>query len=342
MNESRFILSKSKLIEQYNKVKEIADFVSYSLKTNIEVGKILEKETECYFSVHSLNLMKEIKDKKRIHFFGQSWNKETIDCLYNLGIRNFVVDNINDLNVLLENINDKNVNLLLRMRLKERTIHTGKYFVFGMFSKQINEIIPKLKNNKNIKNIGVHFHRKTQNIAEWSLKEEIEQSLTKETLDSIDYINIGGGIPVEYKNTKVNNIDYIFSKIREFREFLKKFNISMIIEPGRFIAAPCIKLETKIKNIYNNNIIVDCSVYNSAMDSFITGTRLIVENEVDKNNGRPYTIKGCTPDSLDILRYRVFLKDPKIGDKIVFLNAGAYNFKTDFFGLEKIPTIIVD
>ena len=45
---------------------------------------------------------------------------------------------------------------------------------------------------------------------------------------------------------------------------------------------------------------------------------------------------------MDLFRYRVFLKDPKVGDKIVFLNAGAYNFATDFCGLKKLETVVVD
>ena len=42
MQRARFVLSKSKLLEQYNKVKQAADIVSYSSKTNKEVTKILE------------------------------------------------------------------------------------------------------------------------------------------------------------------------------------------------------------------------------------------------------------------------------------------------------------
>jgi len=45
---------------------------------------------------------------------------------------------------------------------------------------------------------------------------------------------------------------------------------------------------------------------------------------------------------MDIFRYCVFLPDKKVGDKIVFLNAGAYNFSTDFCNLEKIDTRILD
>ncbi|MBT5924699.1 decarboxylase, partial [Candidatus Woesearchaeota archaeon] len=66
---------------------------------------------------------------------------------------------------------------------------------------------------------------------------------------------------------------------------------------------------------------------------------LLVENELEKHQGEPYVIKGITPCSLDLFRYRVYLNEPKVGDKITFLNAGAYNFSTEFCDLEKLETI---
>ncbi len=116
----------------------------------------------------------------------------------------------------------------------------------------------------------------------------------------------------------------------------------MIIEPGRYIAAPAISLHTKIKIIYDNNIVINCSVFNSAMDTFVVHNKLKIRGENENKRGKAYTIKGKTPDSMDIFRYRVYLDNPKIGDEIVFENAGAYNYSTDFCGLEKPETKVVD
>jgi len=338
-SKARFILSKSKVIEQYDKLEKISDKISYSYKTNKEVGKILQETTDCMFSVHSLSV-NEIKDKARIWYFAQAWNKKDIKELKQAGVKSFVVDNEKDLDFLLKFIeeNEFKINLLLRMRLKEHTIHTGKHFVYGMYSRKINELLPLLRENKLISKLGIHFHRKTQNISEWSLKQELEDSITE--WDKIDLVNIGGGLPAEYKNFRPEVINSIFDKITELKTWLNSQDIKMIIEPGRFIAAPCIKLETTIINIYDNNIIVDCSIFNSALDTWIANIRLLVENEKEK--GEAYTIKGITPDSADILRYRVYLEKPRVGDKLVFLNAGAYNFSTDFCNLSRIPTLIVD
>ena len=77
------------------------------------------------------------------------------------------------------------------------------------------------------------------------------------------------------------------------------------------------------------------------MDTFVAHIRLLVKDEVENSQFR-YTIKGFTPDSLDIFRYSVYLKKkPKVGDKVVFLNAGAYNYSSNYFNLNKVETKVI-
>ena len=340
--ESRFIISKSKVLEKYNEVKSHCDIISYSYKTNQVVGQILKEHTECNFSVHSLESIRQLSFPSRIVYFAQGWNNNELDNVFEQKIDKFVVDNISDLDMLLEYLKGKKnkIAIFLRMKLKEHTIHTGKHFVYGMYSATINELIPKLYANDNISKIGLHFHRKTQNVSEWSIKEELEDSIYPKLWEMIDFVNIGGGIPAEYKNFESTVLKTIFSKIDAARTWLNSKNIKMIIEPGRFIAASPVKLETKIINIYDNNIVVDCSIFNAAMDTWVAHIRLKIEGELE--DGIHYTVKGCSPDSADILRYKVFLDNPKIGDKIIFLNAGAYTYSTDFCNLPKLEVVIID
>jgi ornithine decarboxylase len=344
LTKARFVLSRSKVLEKYNDLKKISDFISYSHKTNPEVSKILEKETDCFFSVHTIEDFKVLKNCKRVWFFAQAWDDEELSILFLKGVNKFIVDNEVDLKVLLSHVekSQKKIELLLRMKLKENTVQTGKHFVYGMPSSKVNELLPVLKKNKNISKLGIHFHRKTQNVSEWSLKDELEDTINPDNWKSIDFVNIGGGVPAEYKNFSSSLLEGIFSKIAEFRKGLNSKKIKMIIEPGRYISAYAVKLEANIKSIYENNIIIDCSVYNAAMDTFVAHIRLLVEEEVEEGEGKAYTIKGCTPDSMDIFRYRVFLKEKKVGDKIIFLNAGAYTYTTDFCNLPKLETVVMD
>ncbi len=341
MQKAKFILSKSKVLNNYHKVKSVCDVVSYSSKTNQDVTYVLESETDSMFSVHFKNELKHIKDKSRVIFLAQAWASSDIDELIKNGIRYFIVDNLSDLDILLEYLdsNDVRINLFLRLKLKEHTIRTERYFVFGMGSKVVNDKVRELKKNDKIEKLGIHFHRKTQNMAEWNLKYELSHILDEDVISMIDMLNIGGGLPSVYANTNEKVVDSIFGKINELRAW---FSGELVIEPGRFIAASAVKLETTVVGVDDHNITVNASVYNSDMDAILVPVKLLIEGELDKTEGEPYVVKGITPCSMDLFRYRVYLKDIRVGDKLVFLNAGAYNFTSDFCDIDKLETEVVD
>ncbi len=338
---ARFILSKKKVFEQYEKLKNLGLKVSYSYKTNQEVGRVLE-DSDCNFSVHSIWEIEQIKDKARILFFTQAESEENLGILLDKGIINFVVDNEVDFIKLLNIVDKKKIkiNLSLRMKFQEHRISSGKYFVYGMPALKVNELIRKIKDNKFIERIGVHIHRKSQNTSEWEIVSELEDSLDDDVLDRIGMVNLGGGLPAKYLSCTSDVMSYIFKKIKDVVDWLSSYEIETWIEPGRFIAAPSIKLETKIIQVYENTVVIDTTIYNCALDTHLTGTKMLVENE--KEFGMFYLIKGNSPTRDDIFRYKVALKNPKVGDKIVFLNAGAYNYTTDFFGYVKLDCVLVD
>ena len=111
---AKFVLSRSQLIEQYNKITDIGT-ISYSVKTNPVVASILEQETDCMFCIHTMNELEYVKDTKRVWFLAESWTLKQIEKLYTLGIKNFAVHNKNDLNKLIEfnSIHNSNKSYLL-------------------------------------------------------------------------------------------------------------------------------------------------------------------------------------------------------------------------------------
>ncbi len=340
MTSARFLLSKGRVIEQYNAVKSACDTVSYSIKTNFDVGKILDKETDCLFTVHSPQSTREISNSSRIIFLAQGWDRPLAERLFAAGVNKFIVDNENDMNVLLPLLERKRAWVFVRIRMQEHTVQTGKYFVYGFRKPDAARMVSRLAGLAGVEKLGLHFHRKTQNTSEWGILEELQGMFGRATFDAVDMINIGGGLPVAYKNFSDSVMPSIWAKIARLRQWLAKNDIKLIIEPGRFIAAPPVVLEAKILNIYDSNIIVDCSVWNSAMDTFIQNIRLLVEHETEGTK-TAYTIKGISPDSMDILRYRVYLPERRKGDIIRFLNAGAYNFHANFCNLPKLKTVIL-
>ena len=339
MNENpRFVLYKDRVLKKYSELKDLDLKISYSLKTNYEVGKVLENESDSMFSIHSLKELERVDDKKRGWYFLLGNSEQDLERIWSLGVRNFVVDLVEDLNLLGKFIERKKekIKLLLRINLKENTVFSGRYYVFGMKSEIVNEKISVLRENEFIEKLGIHFHRKTQNVSEWNLKEDLENFFSKESLEKIDIINIGGGLPGNYKNTNDKTLKMVFRKISRVKDLFGK---EIIVEPGRFIASNSVDLECKIIAIQEKTIFVNCSIFNSALDTIVANIKLLVEGE--NETGEKYMIKGCTPASEDIFRYSVCLENPKVGDSLKFLNAGAYNYSSDFCDLEKIKTIVV-
>lgn len=343
--DARFVLSKKKLIEQVRVLKGLGLKVSYSYKTNREVGKVLQDISDVDFSIHAREEIEDIKDSGRIWFFTQAESLEELSELLGLGIRNFVVDNEIDLGRILEIVGweKTRINLSLRMKFKEHRIGSGKYFVYGMDSEKVCRLVEKICKNEFIGRLGIHIHRKSQNTSEWGIKEEIEDSL-KNVIDKINFVNFGGGLPIKYRSYSGSVFDYISEKIKEAVDWLKNLGIESYIEPGRFLAGPAVKLECGIVQIYDRTIVVNTTIYNCALDSVLTNTKMLVKGELDSDSseGCDYLIKGNSPTRDDIFRYKVRLLNPNVDDKIVFLNAGAYNYTTDFFGFKKLETCVVE
>ncbi|MCK9569170.1 decarboxylase [Candidatus Pacearchaeota archaeon] len=342
---AKFILSKKVLNEQVKKLEDLGLKISYSYKTNRIVGQILQ-DSNVDFSIHEKDEIEEIKNKSKIWFFLQAESEKEILEIIGKGVKNFVVDNEVDLEIILDLVEKNNfkINLSLRMKFQEHRIGTGKYFVYGMASDKVNEIISKIKENKFIEKIGIHIHRKSQNTSEWEIVEDLKDSLTKKSLERINFVNLGGGLPSFYANSNVDVFNYIFSKLKETKKWLDEKGIETFIEPGRFLAAPCVKLIVEIIQKYDNNLIVNTTLYNCALDTLLTETKMLIENELSENEtGKYFLIKGNSPTRDDIFRYKVKLNSNiKVGDKIIFLNAGAYNYTTDFFGYKKLETDIVE
>jgi ornithine decarboxylase len=319
--------------------------VIYSYKTNREVGKVLEEVSDCDFSIHDIGEVSLIGARDRIWFFPQALTKEEFEGLLDDGIRNFVLDTETDLERLLEVVNSnggEKINISLRMKFQEHRIGSGKYFVYGMSSRKVNEWVSRLFDEEYVDKIGIHIHRKSQNTTEWEIIKELEDSLTEESFSAISHVNLGGGLPVMYKTYSVDVMPYIFAKLEESVAYLREKGIETYIEPGRFIAGPAVELETEIIQVYGDVIVLNCSIYNCALDSMITNIRMNVKGELDGgDSGAEYLIKGNTPTRDDIFRYKCKLRTPRVGDKIVFENAGAYNYFCDFCSLEKVKTTIL-
>ena len=91
MSNPKFILSKKPLLEQVNALENIGLKISYSYKTNNQVGNILQDLSNVDFSIHAKPEIDFIKDKSKIWFFTQAESVEELKELLQKGINKFVI-----------------------------------------------------------------------------------------------------------------------------------------------------------------------------------------------------------------------------------------------------------
>ena len=69
MSEAVFVLTKKKVLEQYERLKRLGIKISYSYKTNHEVAKVLQELVDdCDFSIHAFEEIEKIDNKNKIWF----------------------------------------------------------------------------------------------------------------------------------------------------------------------------------------------------------------------------------------------------------------------------------
>ena len=65
MQKAKFIISRNRVLEQYDKIRKECDLVSYSSKTNPLINSILEEKTDSLFSIHMIS---ELENKNSEYF----------------------------------------------------------------------------------------------------------------------------------------------------------------------------------------------------------------------------------------------------------------------------------
>ena len=189
---------------------------------------------------------------------------------------------------------------------------------------------------------GIHFH---------SLCEQNFDALEntwnkiwpylKNVVKNLEWINLGGG-------HHITRSDYKLNKLTNFLLELKaKTNCQIILEPGEAVVFESGVLVGEILDYIqgdNNKIpnigITDISPVCHMPDVIEAPYRPMLMNEPLK--GKKVVLGGPSCLAGDVIGEYNFLKNPKIGDKVVFLDQAHYTLvKTNFFNGINHPEIVL-
>jgi len=282
---------------------------------------------------------------KNIISTGPAKSSSYLEYFIDSGVETIVIESINqlkDLDLIGKKLHKK-INALLRVQLEwsggKSVLGGDEITPFGIGEEDWKKV--DLTKYSNVKIIGLHAFQ-WGNLLDTKKLEAIWDETCQRLVDfskqmdiNLEVLDLGGGIGIPYdletNSPTFNQISPIIKKLKE------KYQLKKIwLELGRYAVGECGHYFAKIVDIKHSRgkdlIVLDGGINHMARPA-LTGQAFPAEvfNEhyfepTNKNTNQLYSLHGPLCTALDYLGDHYLPKDTKIGDWIVFHQAGAYGF----------------
>ncbi len=220
------------------------------------------------------------------------------------------------------------------------------------------EAAKSLSRERGLKVSGLHVYIGTNLLSHEHLLPTVERFFqVAEEFDEIEYLNIGGGVGVNYQHSGSDfDLPAYGHAVGLFHRRLSQQlgrTVKVIVEPGRKLAASCGKMVTRITDVKRLH---DCRYV--AVDASVAifprpfhhpesphNIRLLPESQTrDCENQSKATVVGRTTFSRDILGTVELPESIGVNDALVFDDAGSYcqSMETRFLGQLSPATLVID
>ena len=326
----------------YSYFKKVNPLVCFSVKSNSNVSILTElgKLGSGADVVSEGELLKALKARinpKKIVFSGVGKTSSELRLAIKKRVLLINVESENEA-LLINKISRKmnritSIGIRLNPNVDANTlskISTGKLdSKFGILSKNFLEFCKKSKNLKNIKinAISVHIGSQITSIAPYKRTLNALRKIIKLSNINFDYIDLGGGFGIQYKNND-KKID-----IKKYSNLVQKFqketNCKIIFEPGRYIVGNTGSLISRIVFVKKNGnkyfIILDAGMNDFMRPALYNAKHEIISvSRSQKRFSGNIEFVGPICESTDtFLKYKnfPFLKE---GQYVAITNVGAY------------------
>ena len=341
-----FCYSEKKINENIsnfnNSFKSFSPIICFSTKSNcnLEILKLIKRNGLGADVVSKGELMIALKagiNSKKIVFSGVG--KTRSELIYAID-KNILLINCESKSEILEieniaKLKNKKVDIGIRLNpnidaktLKQ--ISTGKKEnKFGVNEKTFIQISEYARSSKflNLKCLSVHIGSQILDYKPYKKMINVIEKLIKKINFNFEYIDLGGGIGIDYNkdNKKFSYKEY--NKI--IKRFLKRNKTKIIFEPGRSIIGDTAILITKIIYIKESSkkdfIIVDAAM-NDFMRPALYGAKhkIIPLKKTNKIINKSYDFVGPICETTD--KFLTTSKFQKLSEKdfIIICDVGAY------------------
>ena len=269
-------------------------------------------------------------------------DREIINAL-NIGIHNFNVESITELEVINELAHNLGKKAKVCFRINPNVdAHTHAKITTGLnenkFGIAMEDMIPAIREAQkmdSVEYIGLHFHIGSQ-ILDLSvyvaLCERINQLQDELEANGIQTknINVGGGLGIDYDMPDTHPIPNFEEYFKIFTDNLKlRDGQQLHFELGRSIVAQCGSLIARtlyIKQGHTKRFVIVDAGFTELVRPAMYGAHHHTENlsVTDKTRTTKYDVVGPMCESSDVFSTDELLPVTKRGDLIAFRSAGAY------------------
>ena len=333
---------KENILNFTNNFNKINPLICFAVKANTNVNILKEiKNFNLGADVVSIGeLMKAIKagiKPKKIVFSGVGKTRTEIEYAIKKKILLINAESKSEILEIEKIAKIKNRIVDIGIRLNPNTdaktikqISTGKKEnKFGVNEKIFLQLVNYVRNSKylNLRCLSVHIGSQILSHKPYQKMLIVLDKIIKRSRFKFDYIDLGGGMGIDYTHnkTKINLRKY--SKYVE--KFIKKNNSKIIFEPGRSIVGNAAILITKIiyiKEGFKKNFIILDSAMNDFMRPALYGAqhKIMPIKKTRKKSKKNYEFVGPVCESTD--KFATIKNFQKLSEKdlLAICDVGAY------------------
>lgn len=276
---------------------------------------------------------------KEVHTFAPAYSQEDIKEL--VGYSNYIIFNsISQWEKHKDFVLSNNIQCGLRINPEYSEVKTALYDPCAKYSRL--GITLKNLEGKDLEGIsGLHFHAMCEQNSD-TLKrilEVVEKSFGK-YIAKMKWINFGGGHHITREDY---DIDLLCETIKDFK---KKYNIDVYLEPGEAIALNAGVLVSTVLDVVDNDMPI--AILDTSAEAHMPDVLAMPYRPQVLGAGNPgekkHTVRlgGLTCLAGDIIGDYSFEENLKPGDKIVFLDMAIYTMvKNTTFNGVRLPSIAI-
>ena len=322
--------------------KNINPLICYAVKANPNLGILREiKKNNLGADVVSVGeLMKALKagiSPKKIVFSGVGKTFEEIDYAIDKNILLINAESKSEI-LQIEKIAKKKKKIVdVGIRLNPNTdaktlsqISTGKKEnKFGVNQKVFLQLVNIVKKSQslNLKCLSVHIGSQILSYKPYQKMLNVVNKIIKLSNYNFEYIDLGGGMGIDYNHDQSKLDFYKYSK--EIEKFLKNNHCKIIFEPGRSIVGDSAILITKviyIKEGFKKDFVILDAAMNDLMRPALYGAKhlIITLSKINRKSKKSYEFVGPICESTDTFSIVKNYQKLNENDFLAICDVGAY------------------